>query len=115
VKIVGDEFNTGLFVAKPDEHTFQTMMNQKNQVPSWYQGEQGFLNWFFQYRNDPMFYHNVISTRYNTLVRLKVFPTTLNAISLLGLCSLADVKEERESLSFHKADSSMEFPLHRTS
>ena len=78
VKVVGDEFNTGLFVAKPDVKTFEEMMRGRSQVPSWFQGEQGFLNWFFQHRQNPRYHHNVISTRYNTMMRLKVLKHPVN-------------------------------------
>ena len=69
VKIVGDEFNTGLFVTQPSQLVFTKMLDllSRNVIPSWYQGEQGFINWFFKDRPS-----SVISTRYNTVMRLKV-------------------------------------------
>jgi glycogenin glucosyltransferase len=67
VKVVGDEFNTGMFVLEPSTTTHQEMLNVYKLAPPNYFGEQGFLNWFFQNRTA-----NVISTRYNTVLRQKV-------------------------------------------
>ena len=67
VKIAGDELNTGIFVFEPNQSTFRDMLATYTQAPSYYMGEQGFLNWFFLNRTT-----QVISARYNTVVRLKV-------------------------------------------
>lgn len=68
VKIVGDEFNTSLFVFKPNAEVYKRMLDSYQQSPPEHRGEQGFLNWFFSGHQT-----KVISARYNTVVRLKVF------------------------------------------
>jgi glycogenin glucosyltransferase len=80
VKIVGDDFNTGLFVAEPNDGTLREMLEMlatPGAVPPTHRGEQGFLNWFFQYRPEAQRLANgtamtyAISTRYNTIIRFK--------------------------------------------
>lgn len=67
VKVVGDEFNTGLFVYRPEAATHEKMLSAYPQSPPESRGEQGFLNWFFLEKET-----RVLSARYNTVVRLKV-------------------------------------------
>ncbi|KAJ3179199.1 Exostoses (Multiple)-like 3, partial [Irineochytrium annulatum] len=43
-------FNTGVFVAKPDENTFKDMLSVYMTAPSYNKGDQGFLNWYFTER-----------------------------------------------------------------
>ena len=67
---MGDEFNTGIFVMQPSLQTHQEMLQSYTQSPPNYQGEEGFLNWFFHNRTT-----RVISARYNTVLRQKVHPS----------------------------------------
>lgn len=67
VKVVGDEFNTAMFVFEPKKETFEAMIHSYLKSPPHYYGEEGFFNWFFLDRHS-----TVISARYNTVVRLKV-------------------------------------------
>jgi hypothetical protein len=66
VKVIGDEFNTAVFVFKPSVDTHQDMLSQYMHAPPQYMGEQGFMNWYFLNRTS-----HVISSRYNTVVRQK--------------------------------------------
>ena len=67
VKVVGDDFNTGLFVTVPGKDIYKDMLVKYPQSPLEHRGEQGFLNWFFS-KHDT----RVISARYNTVIRQKV-------------------------------------------
>lgn len=67
VKVVGDEFNTGLFVTQPNEQVYKRMLVDYKSSPPEHRGEQGFINWFFRDADT-----KVISARYNTVIRQKV-------------------------------------------
>lgn len=66
MKVVGDEFNTGIFVFRPSPSTHEEMLASYTRAPSHYYGEQGFINYYFLNRTT-----HVISARYNTVIRLK--------------------------------------------
>lgn len=67
VRDAGDTFNTGLFVLEPSLQTWQRMRDTYFSAPSYNQGDQGFINWFF--RNSSK---SALPTSYNTVCKHKV-------------------------------------------
>jgi glycogenin len=47
VKDAGDAYNTGLFVLSPSMDTYKDMLHKYSNSPSYNQGDQGFINWYF--------------------------------------------------------------------
>lgn len=71
VKVIGDDFNTAMFVAEPSAQTAHEMQQAVDQSPWTHRGDQGFLNWFFQQHKADAYDTMSISTRYNTVIRMK--------------------------------------------
>jgi glycogenin glucosyltransferase len=70
VRDAGDTFNTGLFVLEPSMDTWNKMRNTYLMAPSYNQGDQGFINWFF--RNSPKL---ALPVRYNVVCKHKSYAT----------------------------------------
>lgn len=68
VRDAGDTFNTGLFVLEPSLKTYKNMVDSYFTAPSYNQGDQGFINWFF--RDHPK---HALPVRYNVVAKLKAF------------------------------------------
>jgi glycogenin glucosyltransferase len=66
VRDAGDTFNTGLFVLEPSLKTYKQMVDSYFSAPSYNQGDQGFINWFF--RDHPK---HALPVRYNVVAKLK--------------------------------------------
>ena len=66
---IGDTFNSGVMVLKPSTYTFQAMKDDYLNAPSYNQGDQGFLNWFFEGK------FKEIACSYNTMTKFKEFAT----------------------------------------
>lgn len=70
VRDAGDTFNTGLFVLEPSIETWNNMRQSYPNAPSYNQGDQGFINWFF--RNS---IKTALPVRYNTVCKHKGYAT----------------------------------------
>jgi glycogenin glucosyltransferase len=70
VRDAGDTFNTGLFVLEPSLQTWEHMRDSYFTAPSYNQGDQGFINWFF--RNATK---TALPVRYNTVCKNKSHAT----------------------------------------
>lgn len=68
VRDAGDTFNTGLFVLEPSMKTYKQMVESYFTAPSYNQGDQGFINWFF--RDHPK---HALPVRYNVVAKLKAY------------------------------------------
>ena len=66
VRDAGDTFNTGLFVLQPSISTWKRMLSIYFNSPSYNQGDQGFLNWYF--RNSTKV---AMPFKYNTVAKHK--------------------------------------------
>lgn len=66
VRDAGDTYNTGLFVLEPSLRTYDDMIRQYMDSPSYNQGDQGFLNWYF--RNSVKM---ALPLKYNTVCKHK--------------------------------------------
>lgn len=66
VRDAGDTFNTGLFVLEPSLQTWRHMLSIYFNSPSYNQGDQGFLNWYF--RNSTKL---ALPVKYNTVCKHK--------------------------------------------
>lgn len=66
VRDAGDTFNTGLFVLEPSLKTWEKMRESYLLAPSYNQGDQGFINWYF--RSSPK---AALPVRYNTVCKHK--------------------------------------------
>lgn len=66
VRDAGDTFNTGLFVLQPSLSTWDAMRNSYFGAPSYNQGDQGFINWYFRDATKM-----ALPVRYNTVCKHK--------------------------------------------
>lgn len=66
VRDAGDTFNTGLFVLEPSLKTWDLMKQSYFTAPSYNQGDQGFINWYF--RNSTK---TALPVKYNTVCKNK--------------------------------------------
>lgn len=70
VRDAGDTFNTGLFVLEPSLATWRHMLSIYFSSPSYNQGDQGFLNWYFCNRTKlalPFQYNTVCKHKSNAM------------------------------------------------
>lgn len=84
--------------------THKEMLDTYLLSPPNYFGDQGFLNWFFQNRTT-----NVISARYNTVLRQKVTIEWISWLTWIGIRRMANAKEECQSVSFRTSYGTLEF------
>jgi len=85
VRDAGDTFNTGLFVLRPSLSTWKEMSSNYLNAPSYNQGDQGFLNWFFRDRPKA-----VLPVMYNTVCKARgtaMWPIQLSQAKLLHFTS----------------------------
>lgn len=98
VRDAGDTFNTGLFVLEPSLATYDNMIKQYMDSPSYNQGDQGFLNWYF--RNSVKM---ALPLKYNTVCKHKVLRriAVLSSFSLESSC-LAIAEDDYKDDPLHK-------------
>lgn len=66
VRDAGDTFNTGLFVLEPSLATWEAMKDSYLAAPSYNQGDQGFINWYFRNASK-----TALPVSYNTVCKHK--------------------------------------------
>lgn len=101
VRDAGDTFNTGLFVMEPSLETYRRMSEQYMLAPSYNQGDQGFLNWY--YRNAAKM---ALPVKYNTVCKHKVRASRPHL--LLDARNMAAAKDPDKDDPLHERDKAVE-------
>ncbi|KAI8367102.1 nucleotide-diphospho-sugar transferase [Blakeslea trispora] len=92
---IGGVLNTGVFVAEPKEETFKDIMSTYLNAPSYNQGDQGFLNYYFNKTTHPL------PGNYNILVKFTHFSTLARSFIANKKAKVLHFTSETKPWNFH--------------
>lgn len=104
VKDMGGAFNTGMMVIQPSTDVFERMLETHKGAPSYNKGDQGFINWFFNFTSAA-----IVPTHFNVVAKLNVGNLIPNEMQLtIGIRSRSANRRKRQGLSLHLGNQTME-------